>query len=832
MKKFLSKAAVFALGAMLIAGVAASCDDNKPSGGNIIPEGYYGTGLEYKDTYKSLVAQQPATLNYLGAPDGSDLSHVANFVDGLLTNDAYGRLVNNLATSVETNDIYTQYTIKIKKNVPWVDHNGKIAKGNLAGRYQELYVTIQDFITSAKYALDYTNNSQYAFMYAMFIEGAAEYSALTTIDFQQAGAPKPWSDAQRAAAIPGMARDLFNVEITSTPTADDLVAIRNFERVRYTAVDAHTLFIELNQSVPFFPTMLTFGSFLPISKSFLDFVGTSSSGFGAGREKILYNGPFYWHTQEPSKLVYKRNPLYHGARQFDRVDGTGKRVLITDDFNAAEAYAVNPVHITDIEYMIPTTEALKDNDYVRKLFEAGHIDGFSLSSKDPEGWTKYVKGADGTGTLEYDPDDPDRYPGPANPNTNSRFYDTIDYTWHMTININRPRSTTEIGSSGKFHTAATQKSSLTDSEMDNGSNALAIKEVRELYIKAFDYENYHERMGEEKIEQTQHAVNTYVPRGFAVDENNVDYIEHYYEQYAQNKGITVAEAKTRLEPGQYAFQLATGSAELALYRQRAQTAVDLYNLSADGIAKPITYPIKMEQIARLSGASWEELEREDSFVRTMNNRMNGTTVASNQKFILVDNDKQDSSESFSQNVHAGYGHFVTWGWAPDYGDPLTYLQSYVTNGDFSFALGTASAVTGYSLNGAGNAIVKNTDVLKVYSDLVAEASRETGDYSARYMKFAKAEYELLENVACILPLYNSGQGWNASVSKAFGYGNPTSPYGLAGNKLINMWVLTEPPTRTKRYEVYAWYTADKLAALQRGQIAIYPDYVWETSGRK
>ena len=813
---------ILASGAMLLSlSALAGCGGTTETNNYIIPDSeLYGAGLKYKDEFKSVLVQAPTTLNYLSKTDGSDLGHVANFVDGLVTNDAYGRLVNNLALSIEKNDTFQTYTIKLKQNVPWVDSKGVQASGNVDGKRTNLTVIADDFITTAKHVLDFKNNSKNAFMIAMFIMGAAEYSAITYVD-QIQGASRPKNDAERVEAMKVYMADAFNIHNRSIDP-DSLADIRAFKNVGYRAIDKHTLRIELTESVPFFPTMLTYAPFLPTSQAFLTRVGIGDKGFGASKENILYNGPFLWDEQTDTKITFVRNETFHGARQFTEIKAN-RTSIITEDYTKAKPYEVNPVHIKTINYTIAAADQVNDPKFARDLYEKEEIDGFSINSKDADGWKKYVVG-NGEGTLEYDPNDPSK-PGPVDPKVNTRYYDNVDYTWHMTINLNRPSPTVA--------SPEVQKSMLTANELNNSARALQIKEVRELFVKSFDFVKHNERFGTDLIEQTQHQMYTYVPKGFALDDKEKDYVEFYYDAYAAAKGITPDAARELLAPGQYDSQLKYDSThdEIAPYREKALKAVELYNSLAAASSQPtISYPIKLEAIS-IATDNASEWMQEEALALSVNRRMNAIltgdpAVGENAKFIMINNQNIKTSKAHSDVVYAGYGHLVVWGWAPDYGDPLSYLNSYVTNGEMAFAVGTAEAVTGFKLNASSTAIERNDNLLGKYNDLVDQGKRITNDYTQRYQKFAAAEYELLNEVVCVLPMYNLGQGWNASLSKAFGYGGPTASYGIANNRLIGTWILDEVPSRETRYSTYDRYLANKTAATKKGLIAIYPDYVW------
>lgn len=846
MKK--SKVFLLSLGALGMILSLASCDKkctddsgkccegdegypNCPSDDLFIPEGFRGHehNLRYTETYRALTGYNIGTANYAGIGsnariDGSDLNHVANFVDGLLTNDEYGRLVKNLATSVVQENSYSKFIFRIKENVPWVNENGIQAYGTDENNVtqQPLVVTAYDFVTTAQYALNSVYGSSYNFLVAMFIEGAAEYAAITAIDSDR---NSPKDKEQLAILVDNYMKENFNIVRDQAMVGDRIDYIRDFNNVGIKVgnkedseeKDRYRLEITLTQSAPFFPTLLTYAPFMPINRGFIESVGPTN--FGIDRDKLLYCGPYYWDKGTSNQIKYTRNELYHGN-------------FIGDDVKLGKATRLKygPAHIKTVELTI--APQVMSNEYTRLEFEAGRIDGFSVSSKDREGWKTYVTGPNNTGTLEYDPNNKAQYPGPYDGRVNSREYDNIDYTWHMTLNVNRQNGIEvydeETGAKGQ--TAAQQGSVFAlraelggDQGLVNTNRAMKIREVRELFVKSYDFETHNKRFGTETIERTQHQMNTYVPPKFAFDDAGNDYIDSYYREYGKNKfpelptvEAQTAAAKEKLRPGQYDNVMSSES-ELADYRANARKAIELYNAANPG--EQIQLPIVLEAIAGIGSDTNSKLD-EMLLTASINRKMNGLSedktnpsYADCDLVYMVNNESINDYDTFSKTVNSGWGHLVTWGWAPDYGDPLSYLGSHQTNGELAFATGTAKPVPGYGLSADGLSLEYTENILGKFDQLVAEGKNIHENFAERYNLFAQAEYELLNNAYTILPLYNNGQGWNASLSKGFGYESPSASYGLSRNRLTGMWILTEPITREIRYKVYDKFLEDQKKVL-------------------
>jgi oligopeptide transport system substrate-binding protein len=126
-------------------------------------------------------------------------------------------------------------------------------------------VTANDFEYAWKRVLNPETASKYAFILSDYIEGAAAYN-------------------------------------TGEGSADD-VAIK--------ALDEKTLEVKLTQPTPFFKSLTTFGTYLPVRQ---DVVEEFGKDFAAEPEKMVYNGPFVLETWEhEAELTYTKNPEYWNA---------------------------------------------------------------------------------------------------------------------------------------------------------------------------------------------------------------------------------------------------------------------------------------------------------------------------------------------------------------------------------------------------------------------------------------------------------------------------------------------------------------------------------------
>ncbi|GGJ93996.1 peptide ABC transporter substrate-binding protein [Lentibacillus kapialis] len=110
---------------------------------------------------------------------------------------------------------------------------------------------------------------------------------------------------------------------------------KNVETLGVTAKDAHTLVVELVKPVPYFESLMTFGTFLPLNKGFVEEQGED---YAQSADNLLFNGPFVlknWKSTSDSwKLV--KNDSYWDAEEVDLEKLTYK--VVKDAQTAVDLY--------------------------------------------------------------------------------------------------------------------------------------------------------------------------------------------------------------------------------------------------------------------------------------------------------------------------------------------------------------------------------------------------------------------------------------------------------------------------------------------------------------
>ncbi len=787
---------------LALSGILAACNGNsaKDEYKVIEPEGYvYGIqGLKAKRTYKTLIYFSSAVpnLNYMETSEAADAQHFANFVDGLLVHNEFGVLEKGLATEATHNDDYTRFEFKIRKNVPWVMYDGTQYEAVVNGVKTKQFVQPSDWITSAKAILTAQNASSLEYFISDFVKGGAEYFYYTELMYKiatDANTRKKYEGKPEAQAkyindaIKTNKENAWNSWYSENPvTGDDLEGIKNLSRLGIKANDEEgTLTYELIQKAFYFPTLLTYSCYLPVNQYFL--ADVRFTGFGVTNDKILYNGPFLFTEEGDNQLTYTKNEAY-----FDK----------------------EKVHVDQILYTVYDNTI--GNDYTRTQYFKGNIDGFGLNSQDTVGWTQFVTGPDGSGSI-YNP-----YSG----DVNSRLLDTIGSMYGSNITMAR---TKDAGSKVSYSTKSTSTS------VANTEKALQLEPVRRAILNALDYDAYYCNYSTEEPLKSQYKVNTYTPKNFVQSEAG-DYVtNHYYNVYASKKGIEAGtsvghgahmeDGELVAEEGSAAYILENGridrcqksDAEVAALAAEARKAINAYN-AGPGASDPITLPVYVEFYTPWDMDTTGNAKTYDGqTILSMNKRLNNTdseSVSDYDLFYVIPTDKITSANSDTLSHSGAFDYApVLWGWGADYGDPLTYANTYAKGGDWKsiFPFVGMDYVDNYFWDAETQTLSEKTDLLGEYTELVKAAAAITDDINTRYNKFAECEYMLMEELSIYMPQINYGQGWSLSISRAAGYHMPTSNYGLSSDRMTGLWVLETALTREERQAVKAAYDAAKAA---------------------
>ena len=238
------------------------------------------TGTTFRMYYPSEVG----TLNYLLTNAYNETYLSANTIDCLVEYDRYGNVLPCLAESWEYNDDMTEWTFHIRQGVDWVDYQGNV--------YDE--VTADDWVTSAEYVNNAKHESDCQYMYTSgsVVKNAQAYYDYTAWYYSD--------DNPKGSGSPDGRQD----EVAEKSTLPEVLP----SDIGVKALDDYTLVYTLEQPCPFFLSVLSYSSYMPVNRQFLEETGDM---FGRDNKNLLYNGAYLlsvWIPQEKHTLV--RNPSY------------------------------------------------------------------------------------------------------------------------------------------------------------------------------------------------------------------------------------------------------------------------------------------------------------------------------------------------------------------------------------------------------------------------------------------------------------------------------------------------------------------------------------------
>ena len=220
------------------------------------------------------------SLDSGAATDGDSFEVIADFTDGLMQLDADGNAIPAVAETYDVSEDGKTYTFHLREDAVW--SNGTP-------------VTADDFV--------------FAWQRVVTPAFASEYNYMMS----------DCGQIKNAAAILAGEKDPAELGVT--------------------AVDEHTLMVELENPVPFFLGLMVFPTFYPINREFCESVGDK---YGTTYDTVLCNGAYLLDSNyEPACTSFSltKNPNYYDA---DKISiETLKYQVITDSQTALLAYQNN-----------------------------------------------------------------------------------------------------------------------------------------------------------------------------------------------------------------------------------------------------------------------------------------------------------------------------------------------------------------------------------------------------------------------------------------------------------------------------------------------------------
>lgn len=535
-------------------------------------------GYTLKDSYALTYVSDPVTWDALNTSLAADSEAIINTYDGLMEYDNEGELQPALAESYEVSDDGLTYTFHIRQGVSWVDSQGR----------EVADVTADDFVAGMQHMMDCQAGLEY--LVQGVIVGADAYISGETSDFSEVGVK---------------------------------------------AVDDYTLEYTLEQPTSYFMTMLGYGVFAPMSRSYYESQGgkfgvefdSSASDYTYGKDpnSIAYCGPYLvTSSTEKNSIVFELNESYWNAANV-----ANKKItwVYNDGSDATKAY----------------------NDAV-----AGTVDGCPLT-------TSALELAKKDGNFdEY------AYVSATDATSFSAF-----------VNLNRNAFYNFNDSSKAVSTESAEEQARTNQAVQN-------VHFRRALAMSFDRGQYNAVTYGEDLKYNA-LRNSYTPGNFVslskdvtVSINGEDvtfpagtnYGEIVQAQIdADGVKVTVFDKDSTNEQQSDGFD---GWYNVDNAREEMAQAID--ELKAEGLEITAENPIQLD----LPYPSSDEIytNRANVYKQSLEEGLEGLVQVN-----LVD--CNDATTWYYTGYYTSYGYennydlFDLSGWGPDYGDPQTYLNTFL-----------------------------------------------------------------------------------------------------------------------------------------------------------
>ncbi len=543
-------------------------------------------GYTLKDSYTIGYSSDPKTWDVLATSRAADSEAIVNLYDGLYEYDMENRLMPALASGYTVSDDGLKYTFTIKSGLKWVDSQGN----------EVASVKADDFVAGMQHMMDAQGGLEY--LVQGVIINATEY---------------------------------INGDVT------------DFAEVGVKAINDTTLEYTLVQPTPYFMTMLGYGVFAPMSRTYYEAKGGK---FGAEYD---VKAETYNYGKTPNDIAY--------CGPYTVSNFTSKNTIV---FTANEKYwdaaNINAKTITWL-YNDGTDTTKSYND-----MKAGLIDGAGLNTNTvPLAKADKVEGTDKSWFDTY------HYVSATDATSFCAFY-----------NINRTQF-------ANANDATKAVSTLTAEEHQRATAAMRNVHFRRAVSFSLDRATYNEQTVGADLKLTS-LRNSYTPGTFVTLAESVTVkiggadktyaAGTFYGQIMQDQ-LDAMNVKIKVWDPTADGGIGSSDGFDGWYNVEnavAELNIAIEELEAEGIAISKRNPIKIE-VPLYSGSDIYSA-RAQAFKQSLETALDGKV-----QLVLVDcpiiDDWYYAGYQTNYGYEANYDIYDVSGWGPDYGDPQTYLDTFL-----------------------------------------------------------------------------------------------------------------------------------------------------------
>ena len=528
-------------------------------------------GYTIKDTATFYFDADPTYWDVLATSYAADSEILVQTYDGLIEYDMENQPKPALAESYTVSEDGLKYTFKLRQGVVWVDNqNRKVAD-----------LKADDFVAGLQHMMD--------------AEGGLEY--------------------------------LVCAGCANIVNADEYVAgeVTDFAQVGVKAVDDYTVEYTLTQPTSYFPTMLGYGVFAPMSRSYYESKGGKFGAeydntaetylYGKGPDSIAYCGPYVITSfTSNNTIVCEANKFYwnkdgNNLKSFTYMytDGTDHQKMYDDFFN-------------------------------------GVVDTLGMT-------TERVEIAKAKGTFD----------------TYAYVSDTDATTYCGFLNLNRTSYATGADELGK--------SVKTDSDKARAEFAMLNQHFRLAVVQAIDRGTYNAQSVGEDLKFNS-LVNTYTPGTYVnLAEEVTVKINGEDKTYAAGTFYgKIVQDQLDADGVKITVWNGTSSSGFDGWYNKEAAAAELAKaieeLKAAGLNISAENPIYLDFPVR---ADSENSKNQKNVMKKSIEEVSGGCIKVNLVEYATRDDYLAATYRFNVGSDANYDLNDGSGWGPDYGDPSTYL---------------------------------------------------------------------------------------------------------------------------------------------------------------
>ena len=536
-------------------------------------------GYTLTDKYTLGYSSDPQTWDVLATSRAADSEAIVNTYDGLVEYDSENVMKPALAESWEVSEDGLTYTFKIRQGLKWVDSQGR----------EVADVKADDFVAGMQHMMDSMGGLEY--LVQGIIVNATEYIEGEVTDFAEVGVK---------------------------------------------AVDDATLVYTLEAPTSFFMTMLGYGVFAPMSRSYYeskggkfgaDFDNTAESyTYGKTSNDIAYCGPYVvTNATEKNTIVFSANEKYWNA---DNITMKSITWLYNDGEDALKGY----------------------NDAKSGVLSGSGLNASALEACKKDGLFEdygYVSATDATSFMAF-------------------------------ANVNR-------GAFANFNDENVAKSTQDEATALRTFAAMQNENFRRAVAFATDRGTYNAQTVGEDLKLTS-MINSYTPGTFVTLEEDVEIDINgtatkfaagtYYGAIMQAQIDADGVKMTVWDP---AADGGIGSSAgfdgwYSVENAKAELAEAVKALAAQGVEVSAENPIYID-LPYFSGSEAYG-NRANAYKKSIETALEGAVIVNLVECV-------DSTEWYYAGYYCNYGYegnydiYDVSGWGPDYGDPQTYLDTFL-----------------------------------------------------------------------------------------------------------------------------------------------------------